>query len=406
MGGDSAFAERSTEAFLFVEVLKALYIFTMRKIYLDHTATTPLDPAVFDAMKPYFLDKFGNASSIHTYGQEAKAALDESREKIANLIGGSAGEIIFVGGGTESDNFALKGTAWEAQKVRKNHIITSKVEHHAILDTCEFLEEHGFKISYIDVDQFGMVDPDDIKKNITSETCLISIIHANNEIGTINPIADIEQIANEHEITFHSDSVQSFGKLPVNVNELGIDMLSLSAHKIYGPKGIGAIYIRKGMKIEKFIHGGGQERGRREGTENVPLAVGFAKAAELVNESREKDQKRLGDLKIKFRKMLEERFPSILFNGHPTESLSHILNISFDSEKIVIDGESLLFKLDLAGVAVTSGSACTSGNMEPSHVLMAMGRSPKTARATIRFSMGKSTTSDDIDNTIGVLEEV
>ena len=386
---------------------ESIVYFYMRKVYLDHTATTPLDPRVLEAMKPYFSEKFGNASSIHRFGQEAKAALDESRDILAKFLGAQAGEILFVGSGTEADNFALKGVAWEMRNsYGKNHIITSKVEHHAVLDTCGFLQQNGFAITYLDVNEYGMIDPDEVRKNIKPETGLLSIMHANNEVGTINLIAEIAQIAKEHNLVFHSDAVQTFGKCSVNVHDLGVDLLSLSAHKIYGPKGIGALYLRKGVKIERFMHGGGQERGRRAGTENVPLAVGFAKAAELMVHQRESESIRLGALKSKLRTMLDKRFPFILFNGHPTQALPHILNISFDSEKIEIDGESLLFNLDLAGIAVTSGSACTSGSMEPSHVLLAMGRDQKTAQATIRFSMGRSTTEEDIDYTVRTLEEI
>ncbi|MBI4548029.1 MAG: cysteine desulfurase [Ignavibacteriae bacterium] len=379
----------------------------MRRVYLDHTATTPLDAQVFEAMKPYFSEKYGNASSIHQFGQEARAALDQSRDTIARLLGAQSGEILFVSGGTEADNFALKGVAWKMREEEgKNHIITSKAEHHAVLETCEFLEHNGFDVTYLNVDEYGMVDPADVRKAITPKTAIISIMHANNEVGTINPIEEIGLIGKEHGVVFHSDAVQSFGKLPLAVDQVKADLLSLSAHKIYGPKGIGALYIRKGTKIERFMHGGGQERGRRAGTENVPLAVGFAKAAELMASMGESEQRRLGQLKVKLHAMIEERFPFVIFNGHPTDALPHILNISFDSEKVEIDGEALLFNLDLAGIAVTSGSACTSGSMEPSHVLLAMGRDEKTARATIRFSMGESTTEEDIEYTVGVLEEV
>ncbi len=379
----------------------------MRKVYLDHTATTPLDPGVFEVMKPFFLEKFGNASSIHRYGQEAKAALDGSRDVIAAVLGVQAGEIFFVSSGTEADNFALKGIAWEMRNSgRKNHIITNKTEHHAVLDTCKFLQENGFAVTYLSVDEYGMVDPEEVRRAIRPETGLISIVHANNEVGTINPVMEISSIAHEHEIVFHSDAVQTFGKLPIHVHDTGADLLSISAHKIYGPKGIGVLYLRKGVKIERFMHGGGQERGRRAGTENVPLAVGFAEAATLAIRQSDSEQKRLQELNKGLRNMLQERFPYILFNGHPVNSLSHILSVSFDSDKIDIDGESLLFNLDLAGIAVTSGSACTSGSIEPSHVLLAMGRSPKTAQATIRFSMGRSTTEGDIDYTAERLEEI
>lgn len=378
----------------------------MRKVYLDHTATTPLDARVFDAMKPYFLEKFGNASSVHQFGQEARAALDESRSTIAQMIGAKEGEVFFTGSGTEADNFALKGIAWALRKRGKTHIITSKVEHHAILESCEFLEREGFSVTYLDVDEYGMVDPEDVRRFITTDTGLVSIMHANNEVGTINPIAKIAQVAKAHGVIVHSDGVQTFGKLPIDVNELGIDLLSMSAHKIYGPKGIGALYIRKGLEIEQLMHGGGQERGRRAGTEAVPLAVGFATAARLMEESMGIEWKRLGSLKKRLRSMLEERFSFLIFNGHPTHALSHILNVSFDSSKVDIESDVLLLNMDLAGVAVTSGSACTSGSMKPSHVLLAMGRDERTTQATIRFSMGRSTTEEDIDYTVEALEKI
>jgi cysteine desulfurase len=378
----------------------------MRRIYLDHTATTPLDPRVFEAMKPHMLETFGNASSIHSFGREARAALDESRDNIAKLLGAHAGEVFFVSGGTEADNTAVKGVAWAMKRNGKTHVITDKIEHYAILEPCAFLEENGFTVTCLGVDQYGMVQPDDVREAILPETGLISIMHANNEIGTINPIKEISAIAKEHGIPFHSDAVQSFGKLPVNVDELGVDLMTISAHKIYGPKGIGVLYIRKGTTVDRLMHGGGQERGRRAGTENVSLAVGFAKAAELMIESRESEYRRLGKLKVKLKTMLEDKFPSLLFNGHPIDLLSHILNVSFDYAKTPVDAESLLYNLDLAGIAVTSGSACTSGSMSPSHVLLALGRSIPTARTSIRFSMGHSTTEDDLVYTVDKLEEI
>lgn len=378
----------------------------MKKVYLDYSATTPLDPRSFDAMKPFFLKKFGNASSIHQAGQEARAALDNSRDKIAQLLAVNAGEIYFVSGGTEANNFALKCIAWKMREDGKTHIITSKNEHHAILDICEYLEHTGFQVSYIDVDDYGMVVPEEVRKHIRSTTGLITIMHSNNEVGTINPISEIVAIAHEHNVIFHSDAVQSFGKIPLKVPDLMVDSLSLSAHKIYGPKGIGVLYVRKGIEIERLIHGGGQERGRRAGTENVPLIVGFATSAELVISEMESEQRRISKLKKKFKSMLEKKFSFIIFNGHPTQALPNILNISFDSKKIDIDGEALLFNLDLDGIAAASGSACTSGSMTPSHVLLAMGRDPKTAKASIRFSLGRETTEKDLDYTVNTLEKI
>jgi cysteine desulfurase len=358
-------------------------------------------------MKPYFLEKYGNASSVHSYGQEAKAALDESRDSITKLLHVSSAELFFVSSGTEANNYALKGAAIALKKsAKKNHIITTQGEHHAVLETCRYLEEQGFSVTYVDIDEFGIVSPEKIKKSITPRTGMISVMHVNNEVGVLNPIAEIGAIAKAQGIIFHSDAVQSFGKIPIDVDKLQVDLMSVSAHKIYGPKGIGALYIRKGVVLERLMHGGGQERGRRAGTENVPLAVGFANASKLMFSMRETEHKRLQLLRATFKNKLKEISLPIVFNGHPTESLPHIINISFDSTKIDIDGEALLFNLDLAGVAVTSGSACTSGSIEPSHVLLSMGRDPATAKATIRFSMGVSTTEEEIDYVVGRLGEI
>lgn len=378
----------------------------MRRIYLDYTATTPLDPRVFDAMRPYMVEQFGNASSIHGYGREVRAALDISRESIAGHLGAAAGTILFTSGGTESDNFALKGVAWKMREEGKNLIVTSAIEHHAVLESCAFLETQGFLVSYIAPDRFGMIHPEALEKEMRPGTGLVSIIHANNEIGTINHLRELAAVAHRHGALFHSDAVQSFGKLPIDIRDLDVDLLTVSGHKIYGPKGIGVLYIRKGVKMERLIHGGGQERGRRAGTENVALAVGFARAADLMIEERESEENRLKKIKKMFGDQLLRRFPEIQINGHPAESLSQILNISFNHEQIELDGEALLFNLDLAGIAVTSGSACASGTLDPSHVLLAMGVSPKTAKATIRFSMGKSTTEDELNYTMEALGEV
>jgi cysteine desulfurase len=378
----------------------------MRHVYLDHTATTPLDPLVLEAMEPFFHETFGNASSIHRFGRESRAALDESRDTLARFLGARASELFFLSGGTEADNAALKGAMWELKKSGKNHIVTDVTEHHAVLETCAYLEGEGFEVTYVPCNSSGMISPDDVRAAIKTTTGIVSVMHANNETGTINPIKEIGEICREKGVLFHSDVVQSFGKLPLNVSEIPVDMLSLSAHKIYGPKGIGAMYIRKGVKIERLMHGGGQERGRRAGTENVAAAVGFARAAELMFESYRNENARLLALKEEMRKMLAEKFPSLIFNGHASKALSHILNVSFDSSKIAVDGEALLFNLDLAGIAVTSGSACTSGSIEPSHVLLAMGRDAAAAKATIRFSMGRSTTREDLIYTVEKLEEV
>ncbi|HTK81575.1 MAG TPA: cysteine desulfurase family protein [Bacteroidota bacterium] len=373
---------------------------------MDHTATTPLDPAVFEAMRPYFDVKFGNASSVHRFGQEARAALDSSRDAIARAVGAKAGEIFFVSGGTESDNFAIKGIAGAMRRSGKNHIVTSKTEHHAVLETCQFLSSYGFEISYVDVNPQGVVLPETVRAAMKPTTGLVSIMYVNNEIGTINPIREIGRVVKVLGIPFHTDAVQAFGKIDINVEELGVDLLSISAHKIYGPKGVGALYIRKGLEIDNVIHGGGQERGRRAGTENVPLVVGFAEGARRMIQDREQEWMRLYGLKRQLGDGIKSRFSSAVFNGDPENGLPHILNVSFDSKKIEIDGEALLYRLDLNGIAATSGSACTSGSMDPSHVLLALGRDPGTAKATIRFSMGRSTTKDDIDYTLETLETI
>ncbi len=382
------------------------YISGMRRVYLDHAATTPLDAEVFEAMEPYFKGRYGNASSLHQYGREARAALDESRETIARLIGARAGEVLFVSCGTEADNFALKGVASEMSARGRNHVITDGAEHHAVLEPCEFLAQNGYPVTVLPVDGAGRVDPAALNDAIRPETGLISVMHANNEVGTINPVSQLARTAKRRDIVVHTDAVQSFGKIPVNVNELGVDALSLSAHKIYGPKGIGALFVRRGVGIGRFMHGGGQERGRRAGTENVPLAVGFARAAVLAHERMEAGMKTFTVLRNRFIAALRERFPYILVNGSGEETLPAIVNISFDSRKIEIDGESLLFNLDLAGVAAASGSACTSGSVEPSHVLLAMGRDMASAKASVRFSMGRATTEGDISYALEVLEEV
>lgn len=378
----------------------------MKRIYLDHTATTPLDQSVYEAMKPYFLDKYGNPSSIHWFGQEAKAAIEESRAVIANLIGAHSSEVIFVGSGTESDNMALKGAAIKMRDSGKNHIITTKVEHHAVLETCEYLVGHGFKISFLDVDKYGSVDPDLIKKTITPDTGLISIMYANNEVGSFNPIAEVGKIARENGIIFHTDAVQAFGKIPVDVNDLNVDLLSITAHKLYGPKGIGALFIRRGVDVGKLLHGGGQEWGRRASTESTPLIVGFAKTAVIASGLMVSEWERLGTLKKYLKDEIIKLIPYVIFNGNPEKCLTNLLSVSFDNSKIKIDGEALILGLDLEGVAVSSGSACTSGSVKPSHVLLAIGRDIETAKATIRFSMGRSTRKIDLDYALEALTKV
>lgn len=378
----------------------------MKRIYLDHTATTPLDDRVFEAMRPYFSETFGNASSIHSFGREAKTALEKARETIGKAIGAHSGEIFFTSGGTESDNFAVRGVAMAARKREKNHIITSAAEHHAVLEPCEVLKEEGFDVTILSVDSNGLVTAEQVKNAITDKTCLVSIMHANNEVGTIYPIREIAGVAHERGVVVHTDAVQTLGKLPFSVKDLDVDLMTISAHKLYGPKGIGALFVKKGTELEPMIHGGGQERGKRPGTENVPLAVGFAKAVELAMLELSSEARRLESLRQNLESRIRSEFPAAIINGHPTERLSHILNVSFDSNKIPLQGEMLVMNMDLQGVAVTSGSACTSGSMQPSHVLLAMGRDEKTAKATLRFAFGKSNSQEDVDYVVESLKQI
>ncbi|MEE0692078.1 MAG: cysteine desulfurase NifS [Lachnospiraceae bacterium] len=361
-------------------------------IYLDNAATTRTSPAVVEAMLPYFTDNYGNASSIYSIGAKSKAAIAQSRETIAGVLGAKPEEIYFTAGGTESDNWALKATA-DAYKAKGKHIITSKIEHHAILHTCEYLEKHGFEVTYVDVDENGIVKLDQLEKAIRPDTILISIMFANNEIGTIQPIREIGQIAKKHGILFHTDAVQAFGQLPINVDDLNIDMLSSSAHKICGPKGIGFLYIRKGVKIRAFVHGGAQERKRRAGTENVPGIVGYAKAAEdaaRTMQERTQKEKQLRDYLIE--RVLAE-IPYTRLNGHRTDRLPNNANFSFQ----FIEGESLLIMLDMEGICGSSGSACTSGSLDPSHVLLAIGLPHEIAHGSLRLTLGEETTREEID---------
>jgi cysteine desulfurase len=378
----------------------------MKRVYLDHTATTPLDDRVRDAMLPYFAGTFGNASSIHWYGREAKIALEQARATIARAIGAQPGELFFTSGGTESDNFALKGIAAAAGKSGRTRIITSRAEHHAVLEPCEHLAKEGVEIVMLPVDETGIVRDESFREALTERTALASIMHANNETGSITPVKILAAAAHASGALFHTDAVQSLGKIPVNVEDLGVDLMSLSAHKLYGPKGIGALYVRRGTEIESLMEGGGQERGRRPGTENVPLAVGFAKAVELAVQEMESWRSRLAFLRDHLEAGIRAAFPAVVVNGHPVERLPHILNISFDSSKVTLEGETLVMNMDLKGIAATSGSACTSGSIQPSHVLIAMGRDEATARATLRFAFGRENTEDDVAYVIASLREV
>jgi len=370
----------------------------MRRIYLDYAATTPVDPEVVKAMSSFFTDTFGNPSATYSYGQEAKEAIEEARVKVSELIGAEVDEIVFTSGGTESDNFALVGVAY-ANQARGNHIITTPVEHHAVTETCKYLEERGFRITYVPVDEHGLVDPSDVKKAIMDDTILISVMHANNEVGTIEPIAEIGKIAKEREIYFHTDAVQTVGHLPVDVDELGADLLSLSAHKFYGPKGIGALYIRRGIEIAAFMHGGEQERRLRAGTENVPGIVGLGQAIEIARQEMQSEAKRLTPLRDKLIMGILEGIDHTRLNGHPSMRLPNNVNISFGS----LEGESIVLNLDLEGICASTGSACSSASLEPSHVLTAMGLSSERVYGSVRLSLGKWTSEEMIERVIEVL---
>ena len=372
-----------------------------KMIYLDNAATTRTSPEVVEAMLPYFSELYGNASTVYEFGAKSKEAVTEARETIARAIGAKDNEIYFTAGGSESDNWALKATA-EAYKDKGKHIVTSKIEHHAILHTCEWLEKNGFEVTYLDVDEFGVVKLEELKKAIRPDTILISIMFANNEIGTIEPVAEIGKIAREHGVLFHTDAVQAFGQVPINVDELNIDMLSSSGHKLNGPKGIGFLYIRKGVKIRSFLHGGAQERKRRAGTENVPGLVGFGKAVELALAT----MKERTDNERKLRDHLMERvlkeIPFTRVNGDRTNRLPNNVNLCFQ----FVEGESLLIMLDMKGICGSSGSACTSGSLDPSHVLLAIGLPHEIAHGSLRLTLGADTTLEDIDYTVDAIKEI
>ncbi len=372
----------------------------MKPIYLDHSATTPVRPEVLEAMYPYFTEIFGNASSIHTFGQKAKKALEEAREKVARLIGSLPSEIVFTSGGTEADNLAINGTALAREDGR--HIITSAIEHPAILFPCRDLESRGFEVSFLPVDRDGLLDPDDVRKAITDKTVLISIMHANHEVGTIEPLEEIAKLAIERDIPLHTDAVQSVGKIPIDVEALGVSLLTLSGHKIYGPKGVGALYIRRGTKILPQVIGGHQEVNLRAGTENVGGIVGLGKAAEIALLTMETEGMKISELRDGLWKRIRERIGPVKLNGHPTRRLPNILNVTFHG----VQGESIVLNLDLRGIAVSTGSACTSGSLEPSHVLVAMGLSPTEAGESVRFSLGTENTRKEIEYTTNTLEEV
>jgi len=370
------------------------------KVYLDYAATTPTDPRVLKEMLPFFNKKFGNTMSLHSFGREAKLAAEEAREKVASLMNAEASEIIFTGSATESDNFALKGIAF-ANKEKGKHIIVSSIEHHSVLDTAKWLEKQGFEVTYLPVDKYGLVNPSEVEKSIRKDTILVSIMHANNEIGTIEPIEEIGKICSEHGVYFHTDAAQSYGKIPVDVKKMNVDLLTASAHKIYGPKGVGLLYLRKGVKIEPLLHGGGHEFGLRSSTLNLPGIVGFGAAAEIAKKEMEKEGKRIEKLRRRLEKGVLKIENSHL-NGHLEKRLPNIANFWFD----FIEGESLIMSLDIKGIAASTGSACSSESLEPSHVLLAIGLKHHQAHGSLRLSLGRWTKKEEIDYVLKVLPEV
>ncbi|MBP1924994.1 cysteine desulfurase [Sedimentibacter acidaminivorans] len=373
-----------------------------RKIYLDNAATTKVKKEVIEEMKSYFDEMYGNPSSgIYELGRRSKEAVENARKTVADFINADEKELYFTAGGSESDNWAIKGVAF-ANKDKGNHIITTKIEHHAVLHTCEYLEKFGFETTYLDVDEYGMIDLEQLKSSIKPETILISIMYANNEIGTIQPIEKIGEIAKEHNIIFHTDAVQALGAVRIDVKKQHIDLMSMSAHKLGGPKGIGGMYIRKGIKIDNLIHGGGQERGKRAGTEGVQNIVGFGKAVELASKNFEQYVSKLTETRNKLMEGIKNNIPDVVLNGHPTMRLPNNVNFSYQ----YVEGESILLLLDMDGIAASSGSACTSGSLDPSHVLLATGLDHGTAHGSIRFTISEETTDEDINFVIETMKNI
>ncbi len=368
-----------------------------RKVYLDHNASTPVHPDVVESMLPYFGERFGNPSSVHAFGREARDGMDAARAQVARFLGVAPEEIVFTSGGTESDNLGIKGVAAAR---RRGHIITSQIERHAVLRACQSLEEAGFAVTYLPVDGFGMVDPDDVKGAVRPDTILVSLMHANSEAGTIQPIRDIGRITREHGIVLHVDGVQTFGKVPIDVDAFGIDLLSFSGHKIYGPKGVAGLYIRRGTKMASIQHGGEHERRRRAGTENVPGIVGLGRAVEIRARDMGEEAVRLAALRDRLWAGVSARVPEVRLNGHPTERLPGTCNMCFRG----VESESIVLGLDLKGIGVSAGSACTSGNVEPSYVLVAMGIPVEWAMGAVRCSLGRSTSREDIDYVVETVE--
>ena len=373
----------------------------MKRVYLDYAASTPAHPKVVAAMQPYLSEKFGNPSSIHSFGQETRTAIESAREKVAHLIGARPEEIVFTSGGTEADNFALEGVAFANEK-KGNHLIVSSVEHHAVTECAEFLKQRGFQITYLPVDRTGLVNPDDVARAITDKTILVSVMHANNEVGTIEPIKEIGTRVKERGVIFHVDAVQTIGHIPVKIDDLGADLVALSGHKLYGPKGVGALYIKKGTRIGRFIHGGGQENGRRASTENVPAIVGLGEAAVVAADFLARDGEQIERWRDKLIRGILENIPEAKLNGHPTQRLYSNVNVSIP----YVEGESMLLNLDLEDIAASTGSACSSGSLEPSHVLLALGLSHEEAHGSIRFSLGRMTTETEIDYVLEVFPKI
>jgi cysteine desulfurase len=373
----------------------------MKSVYLDYNSTTPIDPAVVEVMSRVMAENYGNPSSVHRIGQKAKVALEESRERIAGLIGAQPSEIYFTSGGTESDNLAVKGAAF-ARCHKGRHVITSAIEHHAVLNATEYLEREGFAITYLGCDRDGAVSPEELRKAIRPDTTVVSVMMANNETGRLLPIRELAGLCREAGVVFHTDAVQAVGKIPVDVDELGADMLSLSAHKFYGPRGIGALYIRRGTMVTPLIHGGAHEKRKRAGTENLPAIVGMATALEFACEKMNDEHRRLSELGDYFIDEITSRIDDVFLNGSRDHRIPSTVNLSFKG----VEGEAILLSLDLKGVAASSGSACSSGALESSHVLKAMGVDPVLAQGSIRFSMGRLTTREDIDYTVSVLPEI
>lgn len=367
-------------------------------IYLDHAATTPVDEEVMEAMLPFLRDKYGSASTLYSIGREAKEAVEEAREKVAELIGSRPEEVYFTAGGSESDNWAISGVA-AAKAGKGNHIITCAIEHHAVLEPCHALEKQGWSVTVLEVDSDGLVDVDELAASITDRTVLITIMHANNEIGTIEPVEDIGRIAKDRKVHFHTDTVQTAGHIPVDVEAIGCDSLAISAHKLYGPKGVGAMYIRKGARVEKLIRGGGQENNKRAGTHNVAGIVGLGKAAELAIERMSSEAESTARLRDALIAGVEERIPDVRLNGHRTRRLPNNVNFSFDG----IEGESMILLMDMQGICVSSGSACTSGSLDPSHVLMALGLRHEQAHGSLRMTLGKDNTRADVEKVLDAL---